>query len=370
VAPSSDPHLLRPHDLVVVEKREGWLRARSGSIEVVAFQNPPDKRSIPTIAHSHVFIRCTNAPAFEAHLDRLDSAFRSRSPFLQRVPAAVVGVAEAGAQPSPKRRRVASAALEPPLAAVAAPSPPPGPRFVKYSGLGNDFAVFFGGMKSCAPFAAAQAAAICRRGHGVGADGVIVARRARAEDGDECGAADVRMELLNADGSAPEMCGNGIRAFVKFVVERIDGFAAKTPLRVATPAGVRDCYWRTEPSAWADGSATPLHRAFVVRVNMGRPRFAERATIPGRHHWTTTLGKPPRGLWGPGIFPHAGGVLIELADAQFPAITLFACDVGNPHAVAMHWVAEDSRKSIATVSCLLFTVTFHANPAHNLTRSP
>ena len=151
----------------------------------------------------------------------------------------------------------------------------------------------------------------------------------------------------------------GIRAFTKFVVERLYGFAAKTPLRVATPAGVRDCYWRSNSSAPSSAradaradasgkargkargkaSAKALPRPFVVQVDMGTPRFAESAILPGREHWTATIGPPPSGgKCDPGMFPHAGGITVALPDAQFPTLTLFACDVGNPHAVVMNWV--------------------------------
>jgi hypothetical protein len=44
-----------------------------------------------------------------------------------------------------------------------------------------------------------------------------------------------RMVIYNADGSRPEMCGNGIRGLAKFVWDR--GLVRKNPLRVETDAG-------------------------------------------------------------------------------------------------------------------------------------
>ena len=51
--------------------------------------------------------------------------------------------------------------------------------------------------------------AICDRHFGVGADGLILVLPSEV--------ADRRMRIFNADGSEAEMCGNGIRCFVKYV---------------------------------------------------------------------------------------------------------------------------------------------------------
>jgi diaminopimelate epimerase len=75
--------------------------------------------------------------------------------------------------------------------------------FAKYEGLGNDFIVVE--AVSEAAFPAELAKRLCDRHFGIGADGVLLvlppaSREARA-----------RMVVLNADGSRPEMCGNGVR---------------------------------------------------------------------------------------------------------------------------------------------------------------
>jgi diaminopimelate epimerase len=78
-------------------------------------------------------------------------------------------------------------------------------RFAKYEGLGNDFVV----VDVDAPDALdartdvhALAARLCDRHRGIGADGVLLA-------GVRGGVPFMR--VLNADGSEPEMCGNGLR---------------------------------------------------------------------------------------------------------------------------------------------------------------
>ena len=79
--------------------------------------------------------------------------------------------------------------------------------FVKYEGLGNDFVVVAAPPDALSPDDARR---ICDRHFGVGADGVLIV--APPTDG---GVA--RMIVLNADGSRPEMCGNGLRCVAAFV---------------------------------------------------------------------------------------------------------------------------------------------------------
>ncbi len=85
------------------------------------------------------------------------------------------------------------------------------PRFTKMSGAGNDFLVW----EAAVAVGAAEIAAIrllCRRGTGVGADGVLFVRRA--------GAGRVAVDYRNADGSVGRFCGNGTRCAARFAVLR------------------------------------------------------------------------------------------------------------------------------------------------------
>src|SRR5438094_685416 len=70
--------------------------------------------------------------------------------------------------------------------------------FAKYEGLGNDFVVI-----ESADVTASEAIRLCDRRHGIGADGVLALSTESTGE--------VRMRVVNADGSVPEMCGNGIR---------------------------------------------------------------------------------------------------------------------------------------------------------------
>lgn len=128
--------------------------------------------------------------------------------------------------------------------------------FTKMHGLGNDFLVVED--KAGGTDWNALAARLCTRRLSVGADGILVVLPSQK--------ADVRMRIINADGSEAEMCGNGIRCFAKYVYER--GIVRKTEMTVETLAGIIRPTLVTE-----DG------RVACVRVDMGRPSF-ERADIP------------------------------------------------------------------------------------------
>jgi diaminopimelate epimerase len=76
-------------------------------------------------------------------------------------------------------------------------------RFTKYEGLGNDFLVVDAADDSA--FGAERVARLCDRHFGVGADGVLLVTPPTSLG------ARATMVVLNADGSRPEMCGNGLR---------------------------------------------------------------------------------------------------------------------------------------------------------------
>jgi diaminopimelate epimerase len=111
-------------------------------------------------------------------------------------------------------------------------------RFDKYEGLGNDFVVIDAADESVV--SPAQAKALCDRRFGIGADGVLLVLPARST---RCAG---RMRVINADGSIPEMCGNGLRCIALHQARRLPG--ARLPLMLSaldlvieTDAGERAC---------------------------------------------------------------------------------------------------------------------------------
>jgi diaminopimelate epimerase len=132
-------------------------------------------------------------------------------------------------------------------------------KFAKYEGLGNDFIVVDAvEEREVSPERAAQ---LCDRRFGVGADGVLLVLPPRAPG------CEARMRVLNADGSVPEMCGNGVRCVALHVAEA-RGLRAGT-VRVETDAGERAC---------------EVDAAGMVTVDMGLVRvLGERAVeVDGR----------------------------------------------------------------------------------------
>ena len=99
-------------------------------------------------------------------------------------------------------------------------------KFSKYHGCGNDFICI--DYRDQTFDLKTFAVKWCRRGFGVGADGVLAL--------EESSLADFKMTVVNADGSIPEMCGNGLRCFVAFLIHQ--NWSNKSQLSIETDAGV------------------------------------------------------------------------------------------------------------------------------------
>ncbi len=165
-------------------------------------------------------------------------------------------------------------------------------NFTKMQGTGNDFIVV--DARDLERDWPKLAVAVCDRHFGVGADGLLLALPSDA--------ADLRMRMFNPDGFESEQCGNGIRCFVKYAVERSLAQLRDGAMSVETLAGVLT----TEPKLEQGQVAS-------VRVGMGRPRF-EPQEIP-----VAVEAEPP-----------LTNLSLEL-DGQTIAVTCLS--MGNPHAV-------------------------------------
>src|SRR3954452_9329583 len=100
-------------------------------------------------------------------------------------------------------------------------------RFTKMHGIGNDY-VYVNGFDQNVADPAKTAIAVADRHFGVGGDGLILVLPSDK--------ADVRMRMFNADGSAAEMCGNGVRCVAKYAYDH--GRSTKNPMTVETGRGV------------------------------------------------------------------------------------------------------------------------------------
>ncbi|MCG0274681.1 MAG: diaminopimelate epimerase [Thermosediminibacteraceae bacterium] len=100
-------------------------------------------------------------------------------------------------------------------------------KFTKMHGLGNDFIVV-NGFKEDIRIIFNKAEKICDRHRGIGADGILLVLPSDK--------ADLKMRIINSDGSEADMCGNGIRCFARYAFSR--GLVKKTHISVETLAGI------------------------------------------------------------------------------------------------------------------------------------
>jgi diaminopimelate epimerase len=147
----------------------------------------------------------------------------------------------------------------------------PGLDFEKYEGLGNDFVVVDAARDDAVSIATARQ--LCDRRLGIGADGVLLVLPPK-----DASTADGRMVVINADGSIPEMCGNGLRC-VALHVARKKGIETGR-LTFETGAGIRPCV--------IDDANGRGH----ITVDMGVVRWTEDIVLdvgPTRDTWELAL---------------------------------------------------------------------------------
>ena len=172
-----------------------------------------------------------------------------------------------------------------------APKPPEISLHVtKGHGTQNDF-VLFADPHNELNLGAGKYKTLADRNIGVGGDGVI--RAAHTASSPEVAglletepAATWFMDYRNADGSTAEMCGNGVRVFVEYLVAR--GLVTLEPgstLPIATRAGIVDVtcshpgYYQVDMGRWSFSGDDPLVKARGLDV--ARPSLA--ITVPNPH---------------------------------------------------------------------------------------
>ena len=166
--------------------------------------------------------------------------------------------------------------------------------FWKMHGLGNDFIVLDDRDEAIAGHIdyADLAVNLCHRRFGIGADGIILVRNSDTHD--------IRFVIINSDGSEPEMCGNGMRCFAKYLYEK--KILVKDEMRVQTLAGT--VVPRIEKKQGGQVAS--------VCVDMGVPKLVP-GQIPFVHDGETALDVPVE--TGQGV------------------LSVSCVSMGNPHAV-------------------------------------
>jgi diaminopimelate epimerase len=174
-------------------------------------------------------------------------------------------------------------------------------RFAKYEGLANDFVIV---QETLASRAREQVVAICDRHRGVGADGVLLIEPSQS-------GARFAMRVLNADGSRPEMCGNGLRCVALYLVR--NGLAAAgTRFDVDTDSGLHSCL------------VASAQRESLVEVSMRAASLAP-SDVPVISD-AIVLDQP-----------------FEVAGTR---VNLSCVSMGNPHAVTFDDIAESARATL------------------------
>jgi diaminopimelate epimerase len=158
--------------------------------------------------------------------------------------------------------------------------------FDKYQGAGNDFLVVEADAEGAV--SPELAARLCDRRFGVGGDGVLLVLPPAGSR------ALARMRVLNADGSVPEMCGNGLRCVAVHLAQK----HGKAEFTVETDAGEKLCVVTN-----GDGAS----RASRVRIDMGKVIVGEPITL----------------------------------DAGGERHTFVRASVGNPHAITFEPIPRD-----------------------------
>lgn len=132
--------------------------------------------------------------------------------------------------------------------------------FTKMQGLGNDFIIVDGQeVKEKGLDYSSLAVKMCDRNFGIGGDGLIIVNPPDVKSD-----TDVSWRIINSDGSEPQMCGNGIRCFAKYVYEK--GIVTKKKFTIWTLAGT------IIPEILENGE---------VKVDMGAP-ILEASKIPAK----------------------------------------------------------------------------------------
>lgn len=176
-------------------------------------------------------------------------------------------------------------------------------NFVKMHGLGNDF-IFIDDPSEQIDLDDDQIRRLCDRHFGIGADGVILVRPSHDAH------AVAYMHYINADGSLAQMCGNGVRCFAKYLIDR--GFAdlPSGRLVVETMAGIYVIQFALDDA----------QKMTFATVDMGCPILdPEEVPVSAVANASTPTGIP---------FAREVGISSPWGEFSFTCVSM-----GNPHAV-------------------------------------
>jgi diaminopimelate epimerase len=150
-------------------------------------------------------------------------------------------------------------------------------RFAKLHGLGNDF-LLLDMREGGEPLSPLRAVQLCDRHRGVGGDGVLTLLPGQ------------RMLVQNADGSVPEMCGNGARCAALFIATSGCTRPGSAAVMLLTDAGPRPCVVDAPRAGFGH-----------VEVDMGVASVGNARGLPVANRrldgWPVSVGNPHRAIF-------------------------------------------------------------------------
>ena len=212
--------------------------------------------------------------------------------------------------------------------------------FTKLNGAGNDF-VFVDDLSSEIELTTSQVAWLCDRHFGIGADGVILVRPSERP---ECAA---YMHYITSDGTLAQMCGNGVRCFAKFLVDR--GY-----VQPSDGAFVADTLAGPKPISFTIDDEGKMTQA---TVDMGHP-ILDPQTVP------VSVEANAQSTTG---VAYADDIAIESPWGPFA----FTCvSMGNPHAITFiedfealpNELFASDEKTLATLDLEKIGAFYESNP--------
>jgi diaminopimelate epimerase len=197
--------------------------------------------------------------------------------------------------------------------------------FYKYEGLGNDFLIVEKEALAGVQLTTKEAIALCDRHRGIGGDGVLVL------DVDA-----PSMDVINSDGSVPEMCGNGIRCAALHLARRAN--EPTLEVTIETLAGPHPCEVVNRPGAEsvAVQMAPPSLVPSDLPLSSAAPWLDHPLTVDGRNLRVSgvSMGNP-----------HAV-TFDEVGDARFEVGPLIQGDPHFPEGINVGFVSEHDGSSM------------------------
>lgn len=129
-------------------------------------------------------------------------------------------------------------------------------KFTKMHGCGNDF-IILNEVNGKNNLSAEQVKQLCNRKYGIGADGILIISSSNI--------ADIKMRIINADGTEAEMCGNGIRCIAKYAYD--NDIIKQEKFNIETGAGIKQVELIIKNN-----------KCIAVKVDMGKAEFLNNPT--------------------------------------------------------------------------------------------